>query len=474
MKKSIILPLFIIVFTTLNAQSWVVETVASMGQGTFIGAYSNMAIGTDNVIHISHHDFINANLLYTTNISGQWVTEVVDSSGHVGAYCAIALDANNHPHISYFYHVSNDTLFWPNDTIVIPYGHLKYANKTGTQWQTSILDTASGMVPRICIDNINNIHIVHTQLGINDLPNLANTRYTTNASGTWVNEPIAAGIVRGADASIAADSDNHIHIAVHNQQGGGSSGGLRYVTNITGTWAWHDIDTNFLAGNDTDIFIDKDNNIHICYLDKSLGLKYATNSSGNWQYIVVDTSYNVGWNGSIAVDTNNFVHISYSDPIYRTTTPGNGYLKYANNLNNNWSIAILDSNYAGMYTSIALDTNYLPHIAYTFCDSANHTDILKHAYIPLTSVSTLYTEKKDMVFSIYPNPTSEYFKVYIADDESLEDSYIFIYDVVGREVMRMPVTQRTTRVETSTWQKGVYILNLINNNAVISRKLIKN
>jgi len=76
--------------------------------------------------------------------------------------------------------------------------------------------------------------------------------------------------------------------------------------------------------------------------------------------------------------------------------------------------------------------------------------------------------------NIYPNPASEYFIFENMKDNLVKACQIIVYDVLGREVAREPVTEKITRIETSYWPSGVYILNWINNNTIISRKLIKN
>ena len=55
-----------------------------------------------------------------------WSIETVDSAGGVGEYTSIALDTNNHAHISY-YDVAS--------------GGLKYAYYDGSDWQIETVDS---------------------------------------------------------------------------------------------------------------------------------------------------------------------------------------------------------------------------------------------------------------------------------------------------------------------------------------------
>ncbi len=462
-----------------SAQNWIIETIASMGPGTSIGNYCTIAIDSENVIHISHYDLTNENLLYTTNYSGSWTTEVVDSEGRVGEYCAIAVDSDNKPHICYFEWIRNDSIPYADTVFAFSYGNLKYAVKDGEEWLTIVIDTAAGLVPRICIDNLDKVHIVHTKSGFNvdDVVNIANTKYTTNSSGEWISTPIAAQVVKGADASIIADSDNKIHIALHNQEGAGTSaegpmGGLRYLTNKTGVWELYDVDSSESAGNDTQIALDNDDNIHISYIDKEEGLKYATNKTGDWEYTVVDNNYNVGWNSSIVVDSSNGIHISYSDPIFLSTPPGNGYLKYAYSNGENWDYMIVDSNNAGMFTFIALDINQSPHIAYTSFVETTGSGVLNHAYIQdVQSNSAIKLYDK---FFFYPNPAKDYFQIELSDDENFDNKSLKIYDLTGKDIFYERINNRNSiTINSETWRAGLYFVSIVDGDRiVVSERII--
>jgi hypothetical protein len=306
----------------------------------------------------------------TTNGDGDgdsassWEIATIDSDGNVGEYSSIAIDGDGKAHIAYFDHTNDEQI----GEDPVPCGNLKYATNADGVWETITLDTGTGMTPRICVDNNDKVHIVHTKLDASDLLSILDLKYTTNESGSWETTTIASQIVKGCDASIAADSNGKVHISTRNEEGvgttsEGSEGGLRYVTNATGEWTWVDVDTSSTAGNDTDIAVDGNDKVHISYLDKSGGLKYATNGAGSWEFHVIDSTTNVGWNTSIAIDGDNGVHISYSDPSPILDPPGNGYLKYATNESGEWATEIVDGE-AGAFTGIAVDSEDNIHIAY--------------------------------------------------------------------------------------------------------------
>jgi len=304
-------------------------------------------------------------------IKPSWNTVVVDSNGNVGEYSSIAIDSNGKAHITYFDYLIDEQI----GDVPVPFGNLKYASNTSGDWEAVTIDTGAGMLPRICIDNNDKVHIIHSKLGTSDPYDILDLKYTTNKTGYWETVTIGSQVVKGADSSIATDSNGKVHISTRNEEGTGttsegSKGGLRYVTNATGEWTWTDVDTSPTCGNDTDITVDHNDKVHISYLDKSEGLKYATNVNGSWEVFNVDDEENVGWNTSIVIDSNNTVHISYSDPSPIIDPPGNGYLKYATNKSGTWTTQVIDDDDAGAFTGIAVDNQDNLHISYCTTDGS--------------------------------------------------------------------------------------------------------
>lgn len=302
-------------------------------------------------------------------VTPAWSTVVADSYGNVGEYSSIAIDSNGKAHIAYFDYLTDEHI---GDSPV-PFGNLKYASNVSGDWEAVTIFTGAGMLPRICIDNNDKVHIIHSKLGTSDLHSILDLLYTTNETGSWETVTIGSQVVKGADSSIAVDSSGKVHISTRNEEGigttsEGSRGGLRYITNATGEWTWTDVDKSPTCGNDTDIAVDYNDKVHISYLDKSEGLKYATNVNGLWEIFNIDDEENVGWNTSIAIDSNNAVHISYSDPSPLIDPPGNGYLKYATNKPGTWTTKVIDDDNAGAFTGIAVDNQDNLHIAYCTTD----------------------------------------------------------------------------------------------------------
>jgi len=76
--------------------------------------------------------------------------------------------------------------------------------------------------------------------------------------------------------------------------------------------------------------------------------------------------------------------------------------------------------------------------------------------------------------TIYPNPFSTSATISVTDVSQINNCEVRIYNVVGAEVMSIPVTKQLTMLETSSFSSGVYFYKIIDNtNKVIqSGKLI--
>jgi hypothetical protein len=140
---------------------------------------------------------------------------------------------------------------------------------------------------------------------------------------------------------------------------------LASSSTIPPKWIKQTVDSAGNVGQYSSIAIGSNScSLHISYYDRSNGdLKYATRAGicafgCPWSIATVDNAGDVGHYSSIALDSNNVPHISYYDQT-------NHDLKYATKIGTGWSKQKVDSAGAvGQYSSIALDSNNVPHISY--------------------------------------------------------------------------------------------------------------
>jgi len=332
--------------------SWIISTMDSTGD---VGKHTSIAVDANEKVHICYIDLTNGKLKYMTNVTGSWVTWVVDSAGDYDT--GIAVDANGKCHIVY------------DGTG----GDLKYAtNATTESGVSSMLESGaySGLIggDSIAIDSYGKVHISYFRASDLDL------KYATNASGSWSTSIVGnggpIGFMPAYSASIGVDSDNKIHISCYDDA---SPDSIKYVTNMSGSWVVTTIATiGMAAGWKTSLAVDSNNKIHISYYDSTNdALKYASNASGAWQTEIVDKSSGGVWDASLAVDkvNGNQVHMVYSS---------NSGFKYAKKSAGSWQISTIDESWTGRYNSIAIGSSSI-HVSYYDGYNLN----LKYATKPL-------------------------------------------------------------------------------------------
>jgi hypothetical protein len=354
-----------------------------------VGKYCSIATDCDHKVHISYYSklgYYDKALKYATNLSGNWISYILDSSSSdSGKYTSIVTDSNSHVHISY-YHLDPGGEFEE--------GILRYITNVSGSWIFYNLhrenDKNNGKYTSIAIDSNNKLHISYygRSTGFRPGPGIM---YATNASGYWYKKKVDSvylnyDFIDEPGTSIAVDSNNKIHIAYiaidkgdcQRQYCAYWSGNtcrvyIKYATNKNGYWTAETVyqyygDTEYLYP--PSIAIDSNNKVHIAFtycdycVDK---LYYATNASGSWNVIdeckgegglppCLNTTPYAGLYPSISIDPNNRIHISHSEWSY-------GRLWYTTNAGGVWKAYVGDSE-SGYIEDTSLDYDQKVHIAY--------------------------------------------------------------------------------------------------------------
>ncbi|MEW6601328.1 MAG: hypothetical protein AB1499_10205, partial [Nitrospirota bacterium] len=374
-------------YSTNDSGTWNTLIIDSSGD---TGNYSSIAVDSNNKVHISYHDRTNGYLKYATNVSGAWDITGID---YTSAYnydneyteTDIAVDSNNHAHISYYdqtnskvKYVTNAAGSWAASVIdtgsaasialdagdkvhISYYGNwaVRYAtNKTGG-WVTSAIDSSYNF----------SVQIGALALDINDTVKAGyftsdGLTLASNVFGSWDYNVVYPGSTYNNPPALAIDSQDHSHFCYR-----ATNNNLIYITDTSGIWNTSTInstdDVKYIS-----IAADSNSKAHVSYFDDTGdNLVYASNTSGSWNRTVIDSAGNVGMYNSAAVDNNNKIHISYYDGISYN-------LKYGTNASGTWTTSIIDSaGDVGKYTSITVDSNNKVHISYL--DDTN--DTLKYA-----------------------------------------------------------------------------------------------
>ncbi len=274
-----------------GSEEWTIEVVDSSNQ---VGGYASLALDSNDHPHISYQDRDNYEVKYARYDGSSWHIEVADSpGGYAGNGTSIALDSNNRPHIVHF------------ETY---YKRLYHVHFDGTAWQRTYIAYVNAwdsyLHPSIAVDSNDRPHVVCGQYASSSDQNLRH--YFFNGT-SWGNEIILAGT--GAMPSIAIDSYDHIHISYSGRLASPATG-LGYAYYDGFTWQTD----NIIAGTEwvfhTAITVDEANHPHIGYYDSSSagGLRYAGYDGSNWQFGSVDSEQ--GAATAIVVDSDNRTHIS--------------------------------------------------------------------------------------------------------------------------------------------------------------------
>jgi hypothetical protein len=81
-------------------------------------------------------------------------------------------------------------------------------------------------------------------------------------------------------------------------------------------------------------------------------------------------------------------------------------------------------------------------------------------------------ENDDAGFNIYPNPGTNYFQIDISGDYS-SNSFVKVYDMSGKVVIQKPIMGEVIFVDMEPFASGIYLVNLVSGENVITRKWVK-
>jgi len=358
-------PKFYLKYSSNSSGSWVTETVDSGGKA---GRYASVAIDSTDNVHISY--VTDQGLMHKTNASGSWVAEIVDSGGSWSN--SIATDSRDNVHISYSYCYSYNRNC-----------ELKYATNASVSWVTEIVDDDECFSSNsIVVDSSDKVHIRYLSYYEDKAYPNYYLKYATNASGSWVTETVLVGAAReDSGNSIAIDSAGKVHIAYRDAYWLEFPSTVNHVTNASGSWVTEIVDSR--GGLSPSIAIDSTDKVHISYYypiyyTNFRDLKYTTNTSGSWVTEIVDNGEGLISYPSIAIDSTDNVHISYAYYDYPYSN-----LKYATNASGSWVTETVDSDGGGA-SFMAMDST--DHVYIVYYDTV-HYDLKYATNKPLPEIS---------------------------------------------------------------------------------------
>lgn len=329
----------------IPSESFPPEAAPASLDDTGIGLYSAIAVDAFNHPSISYYDSFNKDLKYAHWNGFNWEIEVVDSDYDVGMYTSLAVDSLSNPHISYYDSTNGD---------------LRYAHWNGSKWDYKLVDSGGtvkddvGRYTSIVLGKHKEPYISYYNSTQGDLK-LANREPN---SSTWIVKTVDSAGNVGLYTSIALNNSPEQKPFI-TYYADSPNNDLKYAQWDGSAWSIYTVPLTGDVGRYTSLVWVSNNNLQVSFYDSTNGLlKYAKGSGASWTIQTVDSGADVGLYTSLKFDTNNHPHISYFDDTLND-------LKYAYYNGANWVIQKVDTTgKVGLYTSLALDASNNPHIGY--------------------------------------------------------------------------------------------------------------
>jgi hypothetical protein len=242
-------------------------------------------------------------LVYAYHDGTSWITTTVNA-GYVGEDLSLALDAADHPHISY-YNSSNE--------------EVRYAAYDGTSWHVEMVADVRGSPEgtSLALDSAGLPHISYYNAYPGTPAGLAYARYDGTA---WQIEVAISGYDVGRASSLALDSSDRPHISYYSY----NDWAIQYAHYDGSSWQHEPVSYSFYRIIPTSLALDADDRPHVSFLGwaPTYGLAYAFRGDSGWVKEIVDHSDIGQRHISLALDAAGDPHISYYDNL-------NADLRYA-------------------------------------------------------------------------------------------------------------------------------------------------
>ncbi len=325
----------------VRAADWQIQSVEPPGVTV---KYTSMKIDSFGNVHVAYaiDDGNHYPLRYALwdHALKRWFTMTVDEN--IGT-CSLALDSEQHPHISYTDFAG---------------GRLRYARWDGTKWMKEVLPVNS--------DNVNYYQSI--ALTPDDRPTISFYEYR-GPKGTdfkirlrtvmwngkfWELRTVDSDEGSGKFNAMVADRQGHLHLAYANVSA--ATGGMRYAFWNGRSWNLEILEgekenNGHGVGWSCNIALDKDANPHLTYDDESERLvKYAVRQGGRWRIQVIARLAGVAYpdRNSIAIGDDGRPYVGYFDA-------GKGTLQVAHPEGQKWVTETVDAEGSGYTSSMQID-----------------------------------------------------------------------------------------------------------------------
>ncbi|HPM77793.1 MAG TPA: hypothetical protein PK961_11915 [bacterium] len=290
-----------------------------------VGDTLAMAVDADDVVHFTYYNYSLVGVMYGNNAAKDW------TAANIGSGTPVFVAAN------------------AVDDVVISLGGLGVFRQTGGGWSQQYFDRGFTVEDvALAADGSGNLHAVYFDSTFQALT------YARQSGSEWTTEVIEEALGNNVEnVDLVLDGDDKAHITFYN----GLTTHLGYATNVSGSWVLSDIDDADFVGRDNSLAIDGNGDLHVSYSDDAHGsLMYATDVGGAWAHYTVDDQGLVGSESNIAVNGDGDAVIAYVDlSDYDINLAVGG--------EDDWTIETVDRD-GGNDVSLAIDGDGKPHVAY--------------------------------------------------------------------------------------------------------------
>ncbi len=355
--------------------------------------------------------------VYWNNGTDSWVNDIIDSGTGALYSCDIVLDTSDHPRVAYGAGILNSTTVRYAENLGSGWTVVTAAPNNGTTYSSTSIALSSAGQPMITsreldegcalhrrgsigglvvwshdyLDTGHSVGVHATVLSVGSAPTVAylnqdeaELRIGRRESSAWVLETVdVLGDV--ADPAIVVNSTDRI---VHVSYGDLYDGALRYAQRFAGVWFHTVLDRTPTWRPISSIDLDTLADPHIAYTCRvgngSHQLRWAIDQgNGFWEWYDVTAIGSTAGTPSLRLNGGS-PRISYHDSA-------NEDLAYAWK-SSSWSFTAVDTApRTGEHTAMTLDSNNLPHVAYTSGSPAT----LKYAWMRCNPICWWTTETVD-------------------------------------------------------------------------------
>ena len=373
MKKLIFLLAFGLILCLHSASqgsAWQREVPDSTGFSK--GAYCSLALDSENNPHIAYFDYDFWDLRYASYDDGTWTVTVVDSlkTIPVGRF-SIALDSGNRPHISY------------QGKILGYYYVLKYAMLTDTGWCKVVVDSSMehanldecGKYSSIAIDQNGYPCISYAN---SYYPSSSCIKYAFEDGNGWHIRDVKSG-----DAwftKLVFDNGNTPIIGFHEAD----SLRVAFMNATDSSWSFVVLPDSVPQYTPLDFDIDSENNLYFAYSSESdNSVRLAVYDGQSWNLETVPEpphSFPPTYPRSLKIDQADqpsLVLMGFS------SESGNLNLYFCRKVGGEWTYSLVDDVYPpALHSSLKFDSDNFPRIAAQCWIDQNRLGLFYYCYWP--------------------------------------------------------------------------------------------